>query len=89
MIEVFNGNPDSGIRQLSEFIKTAPEDPNIPIAYSYIALGHLIFGENDKALQFAGEGYELRPLLPICAVVYAAAASKVLSEELAVKIRPR
>jgi TolB-like protein len=75
MIDIFNGNPGTGIRQLSEFITTVQEDLNIPLANSYIALGHMICGENDKALQFAGEGYELRPLLPICAVVYAAAAS--------------
>jgi hypothetical protein len=75
MIDILNGNPDTGIRQFSEFIRTVQEDPNIPLANSYIALGHLICGESDNALQFAREGYELRPLLPICAVVYAAAAS--------------
>jgi adenylate cyclase len=75
MIEIINGNPDTGIEQLHEWIRTVPDDPNVPIVYSFIALGHLICEENDKALQFAREGYEFRPLLPICAVVYAAAAS--------------
>ena len=75
MIEILNGNTDIGIEQLIKCLKAVPDDPTVPISNSVVAIGHLISGENDKALQFAKEGYDLRPSLPICAVVYAVAAS--------------
>ena len=75
MIEILNGNYNIGIEQLIKCLKAVPDDPMVPITNSVIAIGLLILGKNEKALIFAKEGNELSPLLPICAVVYAAAAS--------------
>jgi adenylate cyclase len=75
IIAIVNGNPNAGIEQLCDFIRHVPNDPSIPIANSFIAIGYLICKKNEKALHYAREGYELRPLLPICAAIYTAAAS--------------
>jgi len=64
IFEILNGNPETGVERIREYIRTVPDDPNIPFANSMVAIGLMICGENDKARQFALEGYELRPSLP-------------------------
>ena len=76
-IEIFVGNAEAGIEQFLEFISNAPEDPMVPTAYSVAAMGYLICGQHEKALQFAREGYELSPSTPTSALFYSAAASNI------------
>jgi adenylate cyclase len=76
LADVFGGHIQRGIDQLETLLRTAEIEPwHTPYQNSMLGLAYALTGNNRAAIDYARNGYEQRPLVPIHALAYAAAAS--------------
>jgi len=73
--EILCGEFSAGARRLREMMRRAPNDPQIPLYFSLIALGELLDGNAEPAIEAAREGVERNPFGSWNALVYAAAVA--------------
>ncbi len=73
--KIFGDQREDGLRELDEVLSLVPEDPSNPVRHSYLAIGHVLAGNQDAAMKHATEGYDRKPLVRLHAIAYAAAAA--------------
>jgi hypothetical protein len=72
LADIFGGRPKAGADCLEVIINQVPADPLRPYFSAMAGLGYLLAGDQDQAREYARDGYERRPSLPIPGLVYAA-----------------
>ncbi|WP_205123444.1 winged helix-turn-helix domain-containing protein [Marimonas lutisalis] len=73
--EILSGEHVAGIARVQTFMERGTvSNPRYPHYLSLLALGQLLAGQTDAAVQSAREGHERAPGDPWCSYVYAAAA---------------
>lgn len=75
LANIFGGDRNKGIMELRRIIDQIPSEPIVPFRLSILAIGNALAGDEEAALRHARDGYERKPLVPIHAIAYAAAAS--------------
>lgn len=73
--KIFGDQRTDGLLELEEVLNLVPSEPNNPIRYSHLAIGHKLTGNQDAALMNAKEGFDRKPMVRTCAIAYAAAAA--------------
>ncbi|WP_419907740.1 adenylate/guanylate cyclase domain-containing protein [Hoeflea sp.] len=75
LIAIFEGNPNKGAKYLIDNMNMMSESMVFPILLFSVGLAYVLTGENEKALEYAREGYERAPFISNCGMIYAAAAA--------------
>jgi DNA-binding winged helix-turn-helix (wHTH) protein/tetratricopeptide (TPR) repeat protein len=76
MSEVLSGEHRQGIRRVKNFIKLSPStNPRYPHYLALLALGQILAGDTEAAIQTSRESHERAPNDPWCNFVYATAAA--------------
>ena len=75
--KIFGDRREDGLQELEEVLNLVPSEPNNPLRYSHLAIGHALTGNHDAAMINAKEGYDRKPQVRICAIAYAAAAAGI------------
>lgn len=74
--EILSGEHEQGIRRVKKFIELSPStNPRYPHYLALLALGQVLAGDADAAIQTSRESHERAPNDPWCNFVYATAAA--------------
>lgn len=74
--EILSGEHRQGIRRVKNFIELSPStNPRYPHYLALLALGQILAGDTEAAIQTSREGHERAPNDPWCNFVYATAAA--------------
>lgn len=73
--EILTGEHEAGIRRVKRILELGtPTNPRYPHYLTMLALGQILAGEEDAAIDSSREAHERAPNDPWCSYVYAAAA---------------